>query len=82
MSTQPTEFELMKAQLAELTAQLARNDGPGTRAARFTAIMEMLAERFPDQVEVFSSEPPELRYMRCIDEMLAASKLMVIDLEP
>lgn len=83
MSTQhPSEIESLQNQVRVLTEQLANHNGPGTRAARFTAIMAMLAERFPDQVNVFSSELPELEYMRRIDELLAANKLMVIDLEP
>jgi hypothetical protein len=83
MTTQPTpEVQSLRDQVRDLTAKLAYYDGPGTRAARFTAIMAMLAERFPEQVNNFSSSPPELEYMRLIDEMLAAQKLTVIDLEP
>ena len=57
--------------IAQLQAQLAAMNGPGTPYTRWQRIMEELERRFPDPQPYASSCPAEARYLEAIDRLLA-----------
>lgn len=57
--------------IAEVRALRENRDGPGTPSARLSYLHGQLNARFPDAVDVFSSEPPEPKFIAAVDAMIA-----------
>jgi hypothetical protein len=52
-------------------AHKLNDNGPGTPIARLSYLLDELRRRFPDTISVYSSEPPEPKYLEAIDKLLA-----------
>ena len=65
--------------IAQLQAQLAAMNGPGTPYTRWQRIMEELERRFPDPQPYASSDPAEAHYLEAIDGLIAQLAAMTAE---